>query len=177
MIASHFLDTSSDSPVNISSLTFKFILFISLPSAGIISPVSINTISPGTNSDFETCSTSPSLSTLTSIFSVNFDSASAAFLERPSVIIPIAIPIAMAQTIPIASWNSPITALIIAAIISITIIGSDSASFKSSQKLPSSIGVNSFRPYFSLLDFTSSVERPLSLFTPSSFSTFSLLSL
>ena len=174
---SHFLDTSSDSPVNISSLILRFILSISLPSAGTMSPVSIYTISPGTNSLLEIWCTSPSLNTFTSMFSVNLERASAAFLERPSVIIPIAIPIAIAPTIPIASWVSPITALTTAAIIKITIIGSLKLSFKSSQKLPSSFGVNSFKPYFSLLVLTSDSDKPFSGLTDKSFVTSSLSTL
>ena len=109
------------------------------------------------------------------MFSVNLERASAAFFDFPSVIIPIPTPRTIAPIIPTESVNSPISALINAAAINISIIGSLNASFKSCKKPPSSLTVNSFFPYFSFLLATSSFDTPLEISTSNSLATSSEL--
>ena len=111
------------------------------------------------------------------MFSVIFESASAAFCDFPSVKIPIPIPIATAQTIPIASWPSPTSALITAATKSIIIIGSIIASLMLSHMDPLSCLVNSLGPYFSSLALISELDNPVLLSTLSSSRTFEPCSL
>ena len=171
--SSAFLLTSSASPVSISSLTFRFTFSITRPSAGIISPVAMWTISPGTMSDFKIVVTFPSLITFTWISSVILESALAAFFDLPSVTIPIPTPNATATTIPIASGISPTKALTAAAINKIIIIGSVKPSLILSHNVSSSPGVNSFLPYFSCLVRASPLARPCCESTLSSSNTFS----
>ena len=69
-IAWVYLFTGFDSPVKEKSLVCRFISSITLKSAGIPSPSSINTISPGTSSEAFTSTNFPSLFTLATGFNI-----------------------------------------------------------------------------------------------------------
>ena len=157
--------TAKDSPVKAASCDFKLTASIILKSAGIKSPVSKITISPGTNSADWTTTNFPFLITLATWLLI-FWSASKDFSALFSWATPIIAFTTTTIKIIIESVNpspslTPTIPETTAAIIRIIIIKSLNCSMNFSIRVFFLLAFNSFVPYFSLLAITSASERPL----------------